>query len=234
MQNLSSFILLCSLVLVIGYCLSWLLYRIKHMAFTGSTLQTKVLMWLPIFAVVLLFAYGNIVVHIGIACWIIYELWREALSRSRQLSTLLYTSVVSLGICAAVLIAQNDHWLLLSVWFMSVLSDVTAFFFGNFSGKFHLPSWLNKHKSWDGVLGQVVGGLFGLALLRWQGADISWQFGLLVGAGAATGDLTNSYIKRRLSIKDWSKRIPGHGGYLDRLCSLAIALLLAGIYQLAV
>jgi phosphatidate cytidylyltransferase len=35
------------------------------------------------------------------------------------------------------------------------------------------------------------------------------------------GDLANSYAKRLAGIKDWSRAIPGHGGFIDRLASLA-------------
>jgi phosphatidate cytidylyltransferase len=42
---------------------------------------------------------------------------------------------------------------------------------------------------------------------------------------AHLGDLLESALKRRYSLKDSSQLIPGHGGFMDRLDGFALASL---------
>ena len=44
--------------------------------------------------------------------------------------------------------------------------------------------------------------------------------GLGLGVVAQAGDLFESWMKRRVDIKDSSGLLPGHGGLLDRLDSI--------------
>jgi phosphatidate cytidylyltransferase len=55
-----------------------------------------------------------------------------------------------------------------------------------------------------------------------------------LGAGSALGDLTNSYVKRKLAIDEWGRAIPGHGGILDRFSSMAGSAVLVFYFLLIV
>ena len=49
--------------------------------------------------------------------------------------------------------------------------------------------------------------------------------GAVVVVFATLGDLIESAIKRDLGVKDMSSFLPGHGGMMDRLDSLVVALI---------
>ena len=54
----------------------------------------------------------------------------------------------------------------------------------------------------------------------------AWQAGalaLVVVVAGFFGGLVLSAMKRSLGIKDWGRSIPGHGGVLDRLDSVAFS-----------
>ncbi|MBU2818601.1 CDP-archaeol synthase, partial [Acidithiobacillus ferrooxidans] len=96
-------------------------------------------------------------------------------------------------------------------------------------------------KTWEGL----VGGLLASAIMGtlgawiWVGAAtpilLSGTFlGLITGAFAVLGDLSESFLKRRADSKDSGQLLPGHGGLLDRLDSMSagIPVFVAGLYFL--
>lgn len=108
---------------------------------------------------------------------------------------------------------------------LTALNDVAQFISGSLWGRHRLAPRVSPHKTWQGLAGGVavsmglsvaVGASLGLAPVPVLCALGAWL--ALAGVG---GDLYYSAIKRRLGIKDFSRLIPGHGGLLDRVDSLA-------------
>jgi CDP-diglyceride synthetase len=212
-----------------GLCLP--LYHWKIRSFLASRLWTKVLWWIPIFAVFELCLWGGVGVCVIVAALLaaqcVREYWPQRPAGSRFAPA--FVLAVCLGLFHLPMYFSQIPSLavtaLIAVCFASALSDVCAFFCGSFAGRHQLPAWINANKSWEGVAGQVVGSFIGVALVGGViGIDVSWWLAVGVGLASAAGDIANSIAKRRLGIKDWGHAIPGHGGFLDRLASLSPAL----------
>jgi phosphatidate cytidylyltransferase len=138
---------------------------------------------------------------------------------------------------------------LLSVLVLVWAADVFAYFSGKAMGrrwiKTRLASRISPGKSWEGVLGGMMGVL--VVAFAWAEVDRRWDlpnlsfFSLLLAKGgwlalpallfmaamSVVGDLVESLVKRSAGMKDSSALLPGHGGVLDRLDALLPALPLA-------
>jgi phosphatidate cytidylyltransferase len=128
---------------------------------------------------------------------------------------------------ALMLAAPDGSRRVLVFLILVVCSDVGGYVTGILIGRHLMVPVISPKKTWEGFAGSALAcaaaGAITLPLLL-HGA--AWP-GLLVGVGAllgaTLGDLTESMIKRDLEIKDMGTVLPGHGGVLDRLDSLALA-----------
>jgi phosphatidate cytidylyltransferase len=138
---------------------------------------------------------------------------------------------------------------LLSVLVLVWAADVFAYFFGKALGgrwiKTKLAVTISPGKSWEGVMGGMLGVL--LVALVWAEVDqalapadlslfsLLWTKGwwvalpalLFMAAMSVVGDLVESLVKRSAGMKDSSGLLPGHGGVLDRIDALLPTLPLA-------
>ncbi len=125
------------------------------------------------------------------------------------------------------------------IWIFAVVwgTDIGAFFVGRLMGGPKLAPSISPGKTWSGFIGGL---LFGTAIsvawielagLQWGWSWVSGPSLILICLMASIigqiGDLFESFLKRRLGVKDSGKLIPGHGGIIDRLDSfLFVALYL--------
>lgn len=103
--------------------------------------------------------------------------------------------------------------------------DIGAYLVGRLLGGPRLAPRISPGKTWSGSLGgllaAVAAGVVTAQLL--SGPSLAWRAAALaagLGIVAQAGDLLESFVKRRLDIKDSSHLIPGHGGLFDRLDAL--------------
>lgn len=113
-------------------------------------------------------------------------------------------------------------WIMLWLLMIIVGADVGGWLFGLIFGGDKMWERISAHKTWAGQIGGIICGTFMSILftlmIKPYGNDI--VFAILMGISmsllAQYGDLTASFIKRCLNIKDFSNLLPGHGGILDR------------------
>jgi phosphatidate cytidylyltransferase len=108
---------------------------------------------------------------------------------------------------------------------LAFASDTAAYFIGRFAGRIKLMPRVSPHKTVEGACGGLAGALVAAMILRhslvpWLSFSSVAVLGLAVAILAQAGDLANSAFKRVAGVKDSGWIFPGHGGLLDRACSL--------------
>jgi phosphatidate cytidylyltransferase len=129
-----------------------------------------------------------------------------------------------------VLLRNSGDGIALTVFLLLlvIVSDSAAYFAGRSLGRIKLAPRVSPNKTVEGALGAVAAcaaaGLMLRAVLvpRWNMGE-AVIFSLVVCLLAQIGDLTGSAIKRAAGVKDSGRIFPGHGGMLDRACSIVFA-----------
>lgn len=122
---------------------------------------------------------------------------------------------------------------LVIVW----MSDTAAYFVGKSIGKHFLAPHLSPKKTWEGTIAGFLASLIaGLAFWRWLNVPLPHLLGLAAAGNVAgqVGDLLESAYKRSAGIKDSGSLLPGHGGVLDRIDSLILAIPVVWYYWILV
>lgn len=124
---------------------------------------------------------------------------------------------------------QFDGLLLLAIFIFIWVNDTGAYLVGSRWGKRRLAPNISPKKSVEGSIGGLILVLLSAVILRLLlFPELSWLRILLIAAVVAIfgtiGDLFESSLKRRAGVKDSGKLIPGHGGILDRIDSLLLAV----------
>ncbi len=122
--------------------------------------------------------------------------------------------------------------MLLLVILLVVVSDSGAYFVGRYMGRTKLAPRVSPNKTVEGAAGGLIATM-AAGLLLFQMRDGSWDagrvllFSAMISLLAQLGDLAGSALKRAAGVKDSGWIFPGHGGLLDRTCSLVFAVVFA-------
>jgi len=109
-----------------------------------------------------------------------------------------------------------------------IASDTGAYFGGRAFGRHKLAPRVSPNKTIEGAIaGLVTSVLLGLILRPMLSTPLSAAaiaaISAIIAILAQLGDLANSAFKRSAGVKDSGWIFPGHGGLLDRTCSLVFA-----------
>lgn len=114
------------------------------------------------------------------------------------------------------------------MFLLVVVSDSGAYFAGRWKGRIKLLPRVSPNKTVEGAIGGLAACVAAGIVLRGVLAS-QWSLGSIVllaagiGVLAQLGDLAGSAFKRVAGVKDSGWIFPGHGGLLDRTCSLVFA-----------
>lgn len=117
--------------------------------------------------------------------------------------------------------------LLLFALVITWAGDTVAYFVGRAVGKHAFAPILSPKKTWEGAVGGFVGSLLvGVAFSKWTGIAMGQMLAMAAVGNVAgqVGDLLESAYKRSAGVKDSGTLLPGHGGILDRIDALILAI----------
>ncbi len=128
---------------------------------------------------------------------------------------------------------RQGLYFLIFIFFVILLTDISAYYFGVRYGKHKLCPVISPKKTIEGavagliaalITGLIVGALIGISLYH------SFVLALITTVMAQLGDLSESLIKRDAGVKDSGHSLPGHGGFLDRADSYLFSVPVAYYY----
>jgi phosphatidate cytidylyltransferase len=133
------------------------------------------------------------------------------------------------------LTGESYDWVpILALFVFLWVNDTAAYFIGSLIGKHKLMEHISPKKSVEGFIAGILFTLlasFIFARLYPEFSTAFWVgYGVVVALFGTLGDLFESLIKRTCSVKDAGNLIPGHGGILDRIDSLLVAVPAAYLY----
>jgi phosphatidate cytidylyltransferase len=117
------------------------------------------------------------------------------------------------------------------------VGDSAAYFVGRSFGKYKLAPHLSPNKTWEGTVASFLGSLIvAIVFARFMTVPLGHLLGMAAVGNVAgqVGDLLESAYKRSAGIKDSGSILPGHGGVLDRIDALILAIPVVWYYWVVI
>lgn len=145
---------------------------------------------------------------------------------------------IPVSLSLLIFIKELEGGTLWFIWLLIVIfaNDTGALYSGTFFGKTKLSPSISPNKTVEGSIGgalagMVAGFIFCQIFFRdWPLSFTMLPATILLTAAGQIGDLFESAMKRASSIKDSGSILPGHGGMLDRIDGLLLAIPVLYVY----
>jgi phosphatidate cytidylyltransferase len=175
-------------------------------------------------------AVGLAVLVLGGMLWMLGDPARESVVRNLSF-TLLFGLWVGFLASFAVLLVNRPAGAVavLAVVGAAILTDIGGYGFGVAFGRHKVAPSVSPNKTWEGLVGGLVVAVIGVVIVLPMVDDTfdvvaAGTIALACGLAGFVGDLVESMFKRDLGVKDLGQVLPGHGGVLDRVDGILLAL----------
>ena len=162
--------------------------------------------------------FDNFIIFLLISVFFnsIFLFYKKAKLISFIISNIIILSFFSL---IGILNSQNGLYIFLYAVILVSTMDIFAYLGGKLFGKKKIIPFVSKGKTFEGT----ITGLLSTIIISYFIKDLidsniiyALINGFFIGVLAFSGDLLESFFKRKIGVKDSGKLIPGHGGLMDR------------------
>ncbi len=195
---------------------------------TTAVILGPIFLGIMLFAPAIIFSY---LLALILAAILIFE-WPKLFPNNFLLATLISPIYPILPFILLIILNQSgpDYRPVIFLIFFAVFAfDSGSYFAGNLFGKTKILPQVSPGKSWEGFIGGASS-CYLTVLIFFNYSKIINLFkfshqnlqpkllliSLIISILALIGDLFESYLKRRVNLKDSGDILPGHGGLLDR------------------
>lgn len=184
-------------------------------------------------------AVGVLVLFLGSVAWELADPHRRDVVRTIATTLLLGLWTAFLGSYGVLLVTRPEDGAVavLAVIGAAVIGDVGAYATGVRFGRHKIAPAISPNKSVEGLVGGIIiASVLAAVVLPLVGDLFTVGSAVVIAVVSVlagfVGDLTESMVKRDVGVKDLGRILPGHGGVLDRVDGILVALPI-GFYAVA-
>jgi len=164
-----------------------------------------------------------------------YEIVRSLLvhrANDMVFLTFLFTSYSAVATGFLLFAAIFNNQFLFSIYLQVLIFDAFCQITGQLFGRRKLAPAISPAKTVEGLAGGLIFCIITAILfadLLQLPVVVMACLGFITAISSLAGDLSSSWLKRKLQVKDFSNLLPGQGGFLDRFDSLLMTGLIYSI-----